>query len=503
MLMFTCDVCGHQSEMGANDFGDAVRCGGCGRETIATKQNTAGARTGGRAGGASRPVPQAPEGRRRIGELLCEAGLITRGQLNDALERQRRDGGKLGEVLISLGYLSPEAFLRFLSKQPGVASIDLANYAIPAELVALVPKAFAAKHEVFPIDKLGNLLTLGMACPLDAKTIAELEEMTGLRVKALLCSPDDIGHAINRYYPREQTSPATDGPVGPGTTDLGSRSVLRLRGVARLIRGIESLPALPDTVTSVRAAMVDMHTSSRDVAKIVSTDPPVAAKVLGVANSAAYGFRHRVDSIELAVSLLGLREVYSVVLSVAVIDLFDTTKKFDYNRFWRKALSCATASRAIATACGRNHQSGMFAAGLLHDVGRLALLETVPNQYAKIRQDLEGDELIKAEQDLIGLTHAEAGNELAEHWDLPKSIAEAIRFHHAPDQAAAHGDIVGIVAVADALTCVAPSSEQEETDLIARCASMLEGLGLTPQSADAEQMLDGVLALVRQSPELF
>ena len=128
----------------------------------------------------------------RIGDMLIEAGLITAKQRNEALAVQSKQGGKTVEILLSLGHLTTHDFVEFLAKQPGVASIDLANYEISADLIELVPKDFAIKHEVFPIDRMGKLLTLGMVCPLDTKTIEKLEELTGLRVKPLLCSADDL-----------------------------------------------------------------------------------------------------------------------------------------------------------------------------------------------------------------------------------------------------------------------------------------------------------------------
>ena len=104
-----------------------------------------------------------------------------------------------------MGALTVQNFVNFLAKQPGVASIELANYQVPKNIVALVPKTIAVELEVFPIDKMGKLLTLGMACPLDSSSIERIERETNLRVKALLCAPEDIRNAIRRYYPAEES----------------------------------------------------------------------------------------------------------------------------------------------------------------------------------------------------------------------------------------------------------------------------------------------------------
>jgi len=156
---------------------------------------------------AAKPKPhsRAPKRRkgvakRRLGELLVKEGVIDKSQLEEALQVQETQGGKLAEVLMSLGFLDIRTFANFLSSQPGVASIDLLNYQIPEGLPALISQEFALKHEAIPIDRLGRYLTVAMACPLDSQTIAELEAITGLKIQAFLCSADDIRVMLNRHY---------------------------------------------------------------------------------------------------------------------------------------------------------------------------------------------------------------------------------------------------------------------------------------------------------------
>jgi hypothetical protein len=138
--------------------------------------------------------------RKRIGELLILDGLITEGQLQTALEVQRGQGGRILDRLVMLGYLSAQAVSTFLARQPGVSSIVLSNYMVRTDLTTLIPREYAESRQVFPIDRLGKLLTVGMACPLDDKTIQELEAATGLHVKPMLCSPECIEAAISRHY---------------------------------------------------------------------------------------------------------------------------------------------------------------------------------------------------------------------------------------------------------------------------------------------------------------
>ncbi len=440
---------------------------------------------------ATNPAPQ-----RRIGELLIDAGLITEGQLNQALDKQSDEGGKIVELLIALKHLTPDQFVAFLAKQPGVASIDLKQYDISSDLINMVPREFVIKHELIPIDRLGKLLTIGMVCPLDRNTIKQLEETTKLRVKPLLCSASDVRSAIEQHYPEAEA--AKDG----GTLD-GVAASMRLGRVATLIREVDTLPALPETVSRVREAANDPDKSARDIANILVMDPPIMAKVLGVANSAAYGFSQRVDDINHAVALLGLRETFSIVLSAAVINLFDKSKVLNYKRFWLNAMYCAGASRFVVKASGRKNVTGLFSAGLLHDVGIAVLAEVSPDQYAKVDQKLTGVALVEEEEDKIGLSHTEAGFALAEHWDLPAEIAAAIRFHHKVELAEDHKEIAAIVGLADAMACAIGSDPSESEGHFKGLEPAMEILNIDAEVGEAmlSEFLDQKAAALGDSLE--
>ncbi len=143
------------------------------------------------------------EPKKRIGELLVDDGLVTGLDLAKALLHQRECGGKIIDILVALGAIDPDAVVDFLGRQPGIPSLMLCNYDVKRDVVSLVPKELAVKHEVFPIETLGRVLTLGMVCPLDKAAISELEKITQHKVRPILCLPEDIRSAINRYYARK------------------------------------------------------------------------------------------------------------------------------------------------------------------------------------------------------------------------------------------------------------------------------------------------------------
>ena len=440
--------------------------------------------------------------RKRIGSMLVTQNFITENQLREALGIQSQKGGKIVEVLISLGYLTVDGFMRFLSRQPGVPGIDLSHYQIAREITELIPKEMAVLHEIFPIDRMGKLLTLGMACPLDTKTVAEIETLTGLRVKALLCSQNDIHRAIEDYYGpdkddiekmlarRTTTKTGASKEVSPAYNVEAS---LKLTCASRLVRQLKSLPALPDTVQRVREALDDTTVSPGDVAEAISRDPALAAKVLSVANSASYGFQSRVDSINFAVALMGLKETYSIVLAASVVNLFDKTRNFDYKTYWQEAMNCAAAAKILANSCGRGKEGGVFAAGLLHDIGRIALLETVPGAYKQIPSNLTGDSLVEEELRIVGLTHTEAGYQLADIWGLPMEIAEPIRFHHQPEFAEVAPAHVAVVSLAESWTRTCTLKRSSKEEILESTKPVLDMLSIDSETASSA--FDDIAAL--------
>lgn len=428
-----------------------------------------------------RYTERTPTPPKRIGELLVREGLITPSQLQDALDKQRTEGGKIVENLIALEYLDTQTFVRFLSRQPGMASIDLLNYTIPSEVIKLVDRDFALAHQLVPIDKMGRDLTVGMACPLDAATVSALEAKTGMKVRPLLVSMSDVQVALESYYGRQEgpeeftldgnlNLPLSARVVTPGTASINLvESGLKFEKVVHLIRQISSLPALPETVNRVRHAMDDPETSTDDMAQIVSSDPSLAAKVVSLANSSAYSFTHRVDTIERATALLGLREVYGVVVGSAVIDYFKEGKHFNHKKFWKRSMFCATACKFIGKSRRVPGGTSVFAAGLMFDIGRAVLAEIAPKQYGEVDQDLPEDEVIRVENTQFGLAHPEVGFLLADGWGLPAEISEPIRFHHDFQQAQKFPKLVAIVALGALLSDL--PGQADEHDMRALAAS--------------------------------
>ncbi|MEO6259171.1 MAG: type IV-A pilus assembly ATPase PilB [Thermoanaerobaculia bacterium] len=136
----------------------------------------------------------------RLGELLTKASLISQDQLKDALKVQKETGGKLGETLIKLGFVSEEDITECLSQQFGVPSINLAHFEIDSSVIKLIPAEVARKYNILPVNKTGATITIAMADPTNVFAMDDIKFMTGYNVEPVVASELGIKASIDNYY---------------------------------------------------------------------------------------------------------------------------------------------------------------------------------------------------------------------------------------------------------------------------------------------------------------
>ena len=136
----------------------------------------------------------------RIGELLLKEKRITPEQLQEALNAQRQSGGKLGNSLVSLGFVKDEDITALLSKQYGVPSIALDQFEIDPAVLSLVPAETAQKYHVLPLSRSGATLTIAMTDPTNVFAMDDIKFMTGYNVEPVVASETAVIEAIDRYY---------------------------------------------------------------------------------------------------------------------------------------------------------------------------------------------------------------------------------------------------------------------------------------------------------------
>lgn len=227
----------------------------------------------------------------------------------------------------------------------------------------------------------------------------------------------------------------------------------RSRSTKFVLRKISELPTLPTAFYRMLDAMASPRTSMKDISLIVSEDPALTSKMLRLANSPYYGFQQKVLSIDQAMVLLGVETVKALALSVSVFNTFhdaNELKGIDKPGLWTHFLAVALCSKEIAAKTRVCEEDIAFTAGIMHDIGRLALLRAFPSESVAIAERAKEGEvsLIAAEEEALGLDHQGAGGFLAEHWRLPRELQDVISSHH-DKRALSLGPLAGGVYLSD------------------------------------------------------
>ena len=229
------------------------------------------------------------------------------------------------------------------------------------------------------------------------------------------------------------------------------KSGLTPRKIKALVNHIYELPTLPTTVARLLELIDNPRSTAYELGQMISEDQVLTAHVLKLANSAYYGFSRRIKTIPLAVVVLGYETLKNVLLTISIIDRFSRQMnglQFDFSLFWDHTLATAIASRILAKDAGYQLTGEAFVAGLLHDLGKLILSQYMSEEFSKIyRLSFQNREpMYNMEKKMLkGVTHAEVGAWLAERWNLPGTLVQAIRYHHEPMQAPVASPLACIV----------------------------------------------------------
>src|SRR6476646_1515811 len=156
----------------------------------------------------------------RIGELLLKEKRITPEQLQQALNGQKANGGKLGYNLVKLGFVKDEEITSLLSKQYGVPSINLAQFEIDPAVIKLIPAETAQKYQIVPLSRSGATLTIAMTDPTNVFAMDDIKFMTGYNVEPAVASETAVIEAIIRYYSIKAAAAGATGGAGGGASAL-------------------------------------------------------------------------------------------------------------------------------------------------------------------------------------------------------------------------------------------------------------------------------------------
>lgn len=227
---------------------------------------------------------------------------------------------------------------------------------------------------------------------------------------------------------------------------------------SQLIQTLEitNLPSLPHVLLRVLEMCNRDSASLQSIADILSQDAALSAKVFGASSTAQFNRQNNLATLEQKLALLGLDMVKTIAISSSFYQVFNSislSPGFDLKTFWGRSLSAAVLSKLIAQEVSYPHPEEAYLTGLLLNVGQLVLWSNFPKQYAVLLADkVDGIELLSLESEKIGNNHCEIGAWLVNSWNLNSFMADAVLYHHMPqDKIADAHQLIQIAHVANSL----------------------------------------------------
>ena len=256
---------------------------------------------------------------------------------------------------------------------------------------------------------------------------------------------------------------------------------------------IARLPAMPQILVRLIEHLQADDLGMPELAALISKDAGMTGKLLAVANSSAYQRHHRNVNLEQSLVALGTDMIKTLVISDSVFQTFNNfphSGSTDLRAFWKNSLATAVIAKEVARAVEYPHLEEAYLAGLLHNVGRLALLATAPKEYGYNFGARDDEDLCAVEQRTLQITHAEAGAWLIERWQLDSFLADAVLYHHEPSERleSAH-PLIRIVRLAHVL-----SSHAGDEGMVLEAAALC---GIDDEQA--ARMLDGAARQVEKA----
>lgn len=288
-----------------------------------------------------------------------------------------------------------------------------------------------------------NVVVTDMRMPgMDGSELLErVKELHPQTVRIILSGQSDKETILKAVGPAHQyLSKPCDAEILKNTIGrvCAMRHLLEDKELIQVISGIESLPSVPALYTQLVDEMSSPEGSLNKVGEIIARDAGMSAKILQLVNSAFFGLPRNITNPVRAVNLLGLEIVKSLVLSVKIFSSFSRANLPGYSvdELWKHSLATALTAKKIAQAfdLGQDGTDEAFMAGLLHDTGRLIILDRLTEKCRQVLEDASSAKcpVWEAEQHLIGTTHAQIGAYLLGIWGLSDSVVESVSYHHSP-----------------------------------------------------------------------
>lgn len=221
-----------------------------------------------------------------------------------------------------------------------------------------------------------------------------------------------------------------------------------------LLKGMVQLSSLPAVYTKINEAVNNPRSSMQDISAIISDDPGLTSRLLQLVNSAFYGFPSKIETVSRALFIVGTQQIRDLALATSIMSLFKGIPESLVNMesFWRHSVACGIAAKILATyrRCEMNVER-FFAAGIIHDIGRLVIYKRIPETAQEMIQRCKTNKelLYIVEKEVMGFNHSNVGRVLVRYWNLPPSLEDVVAYHHSPKDAKRYPIETSVVHVAD------------------------------------------------------
>jgi putative nucleotidyltransferase with HDIG domain len=226
--------------------------------------------------------------------------------------------------------------------------------------------------------------------------------------------------------------------------------------IPQILRSLKNLPPFPMVAQRALLLVNKTEVSIQELVDVVKFDPAITANILRIANSAYFGLRREIHSLNQALLLLGTQELLKIIIASGATRLFGNAAPGYFSErqgLWRHSVSCALMADLLARELTLAERNMSFTAGILHDIGKIVLSLFVDQKFAQIMEvvEVQGEPFHRAEKIVLGVDHAEIGGEMARIWDFPDRLRLVIKHHHLDRPEAFADEMVLLIYLADLL----------------------------------------------------
>lgn len=285
-----------------------------------------------------------------------------------------------------------------------------------------------------------------------------------------------------------------------------------VENLKEVLEKIDKLPELFHIAVRVAKMLDDLNVDVTELSRVISLDQALTTQLLKLCNSAHYGFSRKIVTINDAVAKLGFKTIKSLVfVAISHGVLNSSVKGYDLAKgeLWKNSISCAVYARYLAKLVHYKDPETAFTAGLLRDVGKLMIHEYVGAKYEEILNlvNTEGVSFCRAEEQVLGFNHNHIGSAVANKWNFPTILVDAIKYHHNIKEAIQNGcediKLISIVHLADTITMMLGNGIGNDGMMYNIELQALEYLNIPQQAAGIENLLAEMVELKSEIDQMI